>query len=182
VRCPDARAREHRDRQLGDHAQVDVDAVALLDAERLEHIRDPLHVVEELRVRDRARVTRLTFPVVRDLVAVAGGDVPVEAVRAHVQRAAHEPLGERQVPLEDGVPLIDPVDEVGGLPGPETFEVALGFVVDLGVDDARRLLELRRRGKCTAFGEQGLDGGFRHRPPLRCHQLPGCGVRLPSNR
>jgi hypothetical protein len=34
----DAGAGEHRDRRLGDHRQVDRDAVALLDPEPLEHV------------------------------------------------------------------------------------------------------------------------------------------------
>ena len=51
VRRADAGARQHRDRQLGDHAQVDVDAVALADAERLQRVGDALHLVEQVARR-----------------------------------------------------------------------------------------------------------------------------------
>ena len=85
VRRADAGAREHRDRQLRDHRHVDVDAVALLDPERLERVGEALHLVEQLGIGDGAGVARLALPVVRDLVALAGGHVAVEAVVAHVE-------------------------------------------------------------------------------------------------
>src|SRR5205823_14661472 len=99
-----------------------------------------------------------------------GGDVAVDAVEADVERPADEPLREGQVPLEDRVPLPGPVEKLRCLSGPEAFEVAFRFVVDLGVDDAGRLLERGRRGERAPLGEQGLDGGFRHRSPF----VAGC--------
>ena len=72
VRRADAGAGEHRHRGLGDHRHVDVDPVALLDAEALEHVGEPLHLVEQLGVGDRARVAGLALPVERDLVAASG--------------------------------------------------------------------------------------------------------------
>jgi hypothetical protein len=53
--------------------------------------------------------------VVGDLVAVAGGDVAVDAVVADVELAADEPLRVRRLPVEDGVPVLEPL-ELGGLP------------------------------------------------------------------
>ena len=73
-------AREHRDRELGHHPEVDRDPVALLDAERLQRVRGPADLVEELGVGDRARVAGLALPEEGDLVAVAGLDVAVDAV------------------------------------------------------------------------------------------------------
>ena len=81
VRRADAGAGEHRDRRLGDHRQVDVDPVALDDAEALERVGEALHLGVQVGVGDRAGVARLALPVDGDPVAVAGGDVAVEAVR-----------------------------------------------------------------------------------------------------
>ena len=97
VRRADPRAREHRDDDLGDHRQVDPDDVALADAERLERVGEPLHVAMQLGVGDRALLALLAGPVKRDAIAVAGLDVPVEAVVGHVQLAVVEPLVERRV-------------------------------------------------------------------------------------
>ncbi len=72
VRRADARAREQRDGELGHHAHVDRDPIALADAERLEQVGDPARLVEELRVGDGARVAGLALPVECDLIAVAG--------------------------------------------------------------------------------------------------------------
>src|SRR5262245_1700187 len=162
----DARAGEHRDGKLRDHAQVDVDPVALLDAERLEGVREALHLLEQLRVGDRAGVAGLALPVVGDLAAVPSVDVPVDAVGADVQLPADEPLREREVPFEDRLPLLVPVEEVGGLAGPEAFGVALRLVVDLGVGDVGRLLEPGRRRERPPLCEQRFDGGFRHCSPF----------------
>ncbi len=59
----DACDREHRDDRLGDHGQVDRDAVALADAQSLEHVGDALDLVGELGVGDAAGVTRFALPV-----------------------------------------------------------------------------------------------------------------------
>ena len=138
VRRADARAREERRRQLRHHAEVDVDPVALADAELLQRVGEPADVVEQLRVGDGAGVAGLALPVVRDLVAVPGLDVAVEAVVRGVELPADEPLREREIPVEDRVPVLVPVEEVAGLPGPEALEVDVRLVVDLGVDDERR--------------------------------------------
>jgi hypothetical protein len=100
----DAGAGEHGHRSLGDHRQVDVDPVALRNAEALERVGEALHLVEQVGVGDGAGVARLALPVERDLVAPARLDVAVEAVVGDVQLAADEPLGERQLPVEDLCP------------------------------------------------------------------------------
>ena len=71
-------------------------------------------------------------------------------------------LANGQVPLEDRVPLLEPVDELGRLPGPEALVVAVGLVVDLGADDAGVLLELLGRRERATLLEQIVDGGFGH--------------------
>ena len=55
VRRAEPRAREHRDRQLGNHAHVDRDRRPLLHAELLQRVREADDVALQLRVGDRAR-------------------------------------------------------------------------------------------------------------------------------
>src|SRR5690606_8097695 len=48
----DAGAGQHGDGQLGDHRHVDADAVALGDAQALQHVGEALHVAVEVGVGD----------------------------------------------------------------------------------------------------------------------------------
>ena len=75
------------------------------------------------------RVAGLALPVDRDLLAVAGLDVPVDAVVGDVELAADEPLRERGVASPaPGPELLRPVQPVGLL-GPERLAVGVGPVV-----------------------------------------------------
>ena len=100
VRRAEARAREHRDRGLGDHAEVDPDGRALLDAELLERVREPDDLALQVGVGDRAPVADgLALPVEGDPVAAPRLDVPVDAVVGDVELAAEVPLRVRRLPL-----------------------------------------------------------------------------------
>ena len=148
VRGADARAGEHRHRDLGDHRQEDPDDVAGADAAVLERVGEALDVTVQVRVRDVPLLALLAAPVERDAVAVAGLDVPVDAVLGHVELAADEPLGERRVaPVEHLVPLAGPLQGLGLL-GPEPLGIALRPLVHRGVGDDRVLGEAggRREG------------------------------------
>ncbi len=153
----DAGAGEHGHRQLGDHRQVDVDPVALADTQRLEDVGEPAHLVGQLGVGDGAGVTGLALPVVGDLVAPPGSHVAVEAVGGRVERAAHEPLGERKLPVEDGVPVGVPVEELGRLASPEALEIVVGLVVHRRVRDPGLLLELGRGRELPILQVVSLD-------------------------
>ena len=145
VRRPDARAGEHRHRDLGDHRQEDPDHVARADPALLERVRAALDVAVQVGVRDVALLALLAAPVEGHAVAVAGLDVAVDAVVGDVELAADEPLGERRVgPVEHLVPLLGPVERLGLL-GPEALGVLLGPLVDAGVGDDRVRGELARR-------------------------------------
>ena len=125
----DPGAREHRDGELGDHPEVDVDPVALADAQRAECVREAAHLLQELGVRDRQRVPRLALPQERDLVAAARLDVTVEAVDGGVQVSTLEPSDPRRVPLHHGIPGSGP-GELAGLFGPEGLVIGPGGLVD----------------------------------------------------
>ena len=87
----DARAGQHGVGRLGDHRQVDGDAVALLDAELLQHVGHAADFAVQLAVGDLLRFGRIVaFPDDGDLVG-ALGEVPVDAVGRDVQHAVVEP-------------------------------------------------------------------------------------------
>ena len=63
VRRADPRAGEHGHRELGHHAEVDGDPVALRDAEGLQRVGEPADLLVQLAVGDHARVAGLPLPV-----------------------------------------------------------------------------------------------------------------------
>jgi hypothetical protein len=153
-RRPEARAGQHRDRQLRDHAHVDPDRGALAHAELPQARGEPDDLPLETGERERPPVAeRLAFPVVRDLVAVPGLDVPVDAVVADVERAAEVPLGVGQLPFVQGLEVAEPADPRPGLAGPELVEVTL---VDCCVRVRCRREYLIRR-ESPVFGECRID-------------------------
>ena len=131
------------------------------DAEPLQHVGEALDLGEQVGVRDRAGVARLTLEVDGDLVAPAGGDVAVEAVVGDVELAADEPLGVRQVPLADGVPLGVPVEQLARLLGPEPLVVLGRLVVHPRARDEGVALGRLGRREGPVLGGQGGDAGGR---------------------
>ena len=106
-------AREHRDERLGNHRHIDGDAVAGDQADRGEVVGRLGYLVLELAVGEVTRVAGFADPMDGDAVALARGDVAVDAVDRDVEFAADEPLRERRVrPVEDlveiGVPIQAP--------------------------------------------------------------------------
>ena len=116
VRGAEPGAGEHRDDRLGDHRQVDRDPVALADAERLQGVGGPADLALQLGVGDGAGVAGLALEVDGHPVAVAGLDVPVDAVVRRVELAADEPLGERRVVPVEGAGEVGGPGEVAARP------------------------------------------------------------------
>ncbi len=158
----DPRTGEHRHHGLGDHRQVDRHPVTGLHAELDERVGRLADLVLEVGVGELAGVVLgLADPVDRDLVTLAGLDVPVDAVVRRVDASAHEPLGEgRVVPVEDAVPLLVPVEALGLL-GPERLAVGVRPVVRLGLH-VRVVRELGRRLEATRLGAQVGEGLVTH--------------------
>ena len=143
VRRAEARAGEHRDRQLGNHPHVDADRRSLADAEALERVREADDLALQIGEGERpALVVRLALPVVGDLVAEARLDVPVDAVVRDVELAAEVPLRVWELPLEELVEGLEPGDALASLRLPELSPVAL---VDVRLGVCLRG-EVRRRG------------------------------------
>ena len=114
---------------------------------------------EDLDGYSDERVARLTFPVVGDPVPQSGPDVAVEAVLRDVEAPADEPAGVGDLPVEYRLPGGGPVDEGGGLTGPEGEAVTRRFVVEGGVRHQGRIGEAGGRGKGPVLVEVVLDGG-----------------------
>ncbi len=161
VRCPDARAGEHRDRQLGDHPQVERDVRALLDAELLQRVREADDLALQVGVRERAAIAfGLALPKERDALAESRLDVPVDAVEADVELAAREPLRIRQLPLEHGVERLEPRHALTRLARPELLQ---RNVVDRGLR-VRLRRELLGRRIPALLEQQRVDGLIAHSP------------------
>jgi hypothetical protein len=163
---PDPGDRERDDDRLGDHGEVDDDAVALADAEAAEPVRGLHDLALQLRVGDVAAVAGLALDVQGDLLAAAGRHVPVDAVDGDVEAAAGEPgrLGHGEAAVGQ---LLDRAPGVGGVPGglpveavrlllPEGDRVGRGARV-LGARDVRRRREGRRGGEGASLVEQVRD-------------------------
>ena len=141
---PDARAGQHRVGRLGDHRQVDGDAIALLDAQFLERVGHAADFAVQLAVRDLLRLRRIVaFPDDRGLVG-APGEVTVDAVGRDVQHAIVEPADADVAVVVDvahgrGAVGLDPVDplavffpEFGGIRGRGLVHGLVLGVVDIG--------------------------------------------------
>ena len=174
VRSSDPRAREHGDRQLRHHPEVDVHPVALAHTQRAETVGEAADLLEEIAVGDRPRVSRLALPVVRDLVPASRRHVAIEAVHGGVQGSSHEPLHERRGPLHDRVPGAGPV-QLARLLGPERFGVLGGPLVDRRVRDDGPVDESLGRREHPLLLEEGVDVllGLGHAGP-------SCSSRAPS--
>jgi len=88
----DARAGEHGVGRLGDHRQIDGDAVAALGAVLFQNIGEAANLFVQLGVGDVARHRRVVaFPDDRGLVG-ARGEVAVDAVHRDIGRAVLVPF------------------------------------------------------------------------------------------
>mmetsp|Transcript_11869 Transcript_11869/g.27593 ORF Transcript_11869/g.27593 Transcript_11869/m.27593 type:complete len:204 (-) Transcript_11869:86-697(-) len=88
----DPRTCQHRYGQLDDHGQVDCHRIPLHDPAREQHVRHPLHLVQNLSVGKLVLLVVVAVPKVGNLVTVARFDVPVQAVVAHVCLPFEKPL------------------------------------------------------------------------------------------
>ncbi len=151
VRRTDARAGLHRDHALDAHRHVDDDAVALLDAARLQCVGELAGLCQQRLVADLGDLAVVGLEDDGGLVAQALFDVAVQAVVGDVELAVLEPLEERRVALVEhlGERLL-PADELAGLAGPEALVVGLGLGAQLVV-------------RLDAGDVGALDGGFRRR-------------------
>src|SRR5262249_43832064 len=79
----------------------------------------------ELVIRQDPRIAGLSFPHERRLILPRRVEMPVEAVVAHIGCPTHEPLGVRRLPVENAVPLREPVKLPCRLLGPKLLGILL---------------------------------------------------------
>ena len=107
----------------GNHGHVDGDAIAGLDAERLQRVGEAAYALVQIGIGEANRRAVFGFPEQRGPRGVLG-EVPVDAIVGDVELAADEPLGVGQIPFERALGRLEPVEELGLL-GPEGLGVAL---------------------------------------------------------
>jgi hypothetical protein len=166
----DARAGQHREHGLGNHREVDRDAVALLHAQPLQHVRRAAGLAIQIPVRVRAAVAGFPFPDQRGLVAPRAANVPVGAVDARIELAAGEPACVRRRPVEHTVPGAQPL-QLRGLRRPEAFGIGVGRLVQPCILHARAGAEGRWRRKRSIFLKQRRD--IVHAGNLRAPRVAG---------
>ena len=71
----DAGAGQHSDHGLGDHGQVERDAIAGTNAHVFKNVRETAHVKMQLFISNRADIARFTFENQRSLVLAGGAEV-----------------------------------------------------------------------------------------------------------
>ena len=157
MRGPDSGTCEHRDGRLGNHRQVDGDAVALLHSQILERVREARHLGVQLGVGEGTGVTRLPLPDQRGLGAAWPVEVAIEAVVGGVQPSTHKPPRMGRLPLENGVPPFKPVQLLGPRL-PEGEAVPFGSFVRAAVCHDRTFPGVLGGREATLFGKEHIKG------------------------
>ena len=155
----DASARQHADRELGDHGHVQHHAIALSHAEAAEHVRRLAHLAMQTLVSvDVHLFGGLALPDERGFVPARPVQVAIDAVARCVKLPAAEVAHERLIRIEivflDGVPRFEPVKVLGGHIGPKSLRIGDGTAVHGVV-----VLPAFDEGVVAEFG-RGLDGRF----------------------
>ena len=178
VRRADPRAGLHRGHHLDRHRHIDDDALAFLDAESLQRVRELADPVVELPVGDLRDLAVVRLENDGGLVALRL-QVPVEAVVGSVELAIMEPLEERRVRFVENLGKgFVPERVFPRKPAPESLEVPVGLVaqrlVGRGTGHVRLLDEFRGRREQPVLLEHGLDRcvGHLHIPPVEVLILP----------
>src|SRR5262245_14424979 len=111
----------------------------------------------EVGVAESALLVLLAEPAIRDPIAVAGGDVPIETIGGDVDLPADEPLRPRRIPAQDLVPSANPIELLCGEPGPKPLQIAFPLAVGRIARHYRVLAEIRRRRKGSLLVQHRLD-------------------------
>lgn len=115
----------------------------------------------ELLISEGALIARLTFPDQCGLIASPGSQVPVETVVRDIDLAANEPFSMRRLPLQNHVPLLEPVKLLLRKAPPKRLRVSARFRAQpfrlLHSLDVGLLGKSRRRRKDSIFSLEGFD-------------------------
>ena len=147
-------AGQHRNRQFGRHTHIDRHPVALLNATRLQHIGELLHLAVKLLISKSPDLPRFAFPHDRGLVLARSLDMPIQAVIGNIGLATNKPLGPGSIPLQNPVPRLKPVQFARDF-APKLLRVLYRFAVkafvSLQAANVGARAKLRRRLKFTLF-------------------------------
>ena len=99
VRCSHTRTRQHRNRQLWRHPHIDRDAVALLHAQRLQHVGELLRLTMQLLIGQGTNFPGLALPDQGSFILTPGLHVAIQTIVRKIQLAADKPLGPGIIPL-----------------------------------------------------------------------------------
>ena len=153
----DSRTCQHGNCGLWNHRKIDIDSVTFGDSKSFQYICELLYFIKQLRIRHRARITRFTFKMKRDLVAFSSKYVTVEAVVRHVCLSTHKPFTKRQIPFADGVPRPRPFNKLRCLSRPESLVITIGLFIQMSSGHQCVLLECIRRWKLSLFPLQCIN-------------------------
>ncbi|GBD36159.1 hypothetical protein HRbin36_01280 [bacterium HR36] len=178
--------RKHGDYRFGNQRQVNGDAVAFAKPQLFQDVGKSAHLAVQIDITQHPRLARLPFPDNGHLVTTPAVQVPIQAVKACIELATDKPLRKRFLPLQNLLPLTEPMQYLG-LFRPETFGVIVSPLPECPVFvqtlDMRLLGELRWGRKNPAFAEHALDhrtshGRHRHGSPPFPHAsgLPLAGA------
>src|ERR1043166_7148974 len=109
MRGAESRAGKHRNCQFGNQRKIKRHAITLLDAALAQHVCKSTDLGMKLLVSECALVARFAFPDECCLVATRGCQMSIEAVVRYIDLAAAKPLCMRRSPLQNRIPLFEPV-------------------------------------------------------------------------
>ena len=118
--------------RFGNHRQVDRDAIAPPDAQRLERVGAAADLAGQIPVRQDAAVARLALPDDRGLVAAGAVEVPVDAIGRSVELARRRTTW-RAGGVHSSTRLHGAIQSRPGPAPPRRQPVLLGALVEVGL-------------------------------------------------
>ena len=129
MRRADSGAGQHGNGQLRRHAHVDGDAVSLFHPKSLQHVGELLHLAMQLLIGEGADFAGFALPNDGSFIFASSLHVAIEAVVGKIKLAADKPLGPGIIPLQNFVPLFEPVQFLRCL-APKFLGIFHRFAVD----------------------------------------------------
>ena len=158
VHCAESGNGQHGDHGLGNHRQVDGDAVTHTHTKTSQHVCGLLDISSQLGVRDVSTVAGLTLPVDGDPVTVAVFHVAVETVICDVEFAIVKPLCDGGLaPVEGARKRLMPAHEVACLLRPKTEAVCTGLGIERRISVGLSS-EICPRREAQVFGLRAVEG------------------------
>ena len=154
------RASQHGNRQLRSHSHINRHPIAFADSQCLQNVRELLHFSPKLLVGVSANFARLAFPDQRGFILARRLYMPVQTVVRKIDLPAHKPFRPRCIPLQNLVPLFEPVQVLCHAP-PEFLRLLHRLLIKRVIFgktlNLRQLGKLRRRRKTPLLVKNRID-------------------------